>query len=87
MMITEQNEKDKVSYVSLRLLGMKYFKSRNKQHKFDTAPVGKQIWRETEVFRKLHFTQEQKLKIVKYIFASMYDFCQHALTQIEHWSF
>ena len=45
-MITEQNEKDKVSYVGLRLLGMKYFKSGNKQHKFDTAPGAKQIWRE-----------------------------------------
>ena len=66
-MITDQDKKDKVRYVGLHLLGMKYFKSGNKQHKFDTAPGAKQNLRETEVFRKLHFTQEQKLKIVKYI--------------------
>ena len=37
------------------------------QHIFDTKPGATQVWRETEVFRKLHFTMEIKLKIVKYI--------------------
>ena len=42
----------------------KYFKSGTKQHKFDTGKGAKQIWRETEVFRKLHFTLVMKIKIV-----------------------
>ena len=63
-MIKEMNEKDNLQYVGLHLLGMKFFKSGNKQHKFDTKKGAQQIWREREVFRKLHFTQEIKAKIV-----------------------
>jgi hypothetical protein len=43
---------------------MKFFKSRRKQHKIDTREGAQKIWREKEVFRKLHFTQEIKAKIV-----------------------
>ena len=46
---------------------IQFFKSGNKQLKFDTFPGAKIISRETEVFKKLHFTQEQKLKIVDLI--------------------
>ena len=38
-----------------------------KQHKFDTKPDTDRIWRENLVFRKLHFTQKIKTKIVEYI--------------------
>jgi hypothetical protein len=62
--IIEVNTQAKISYIGLHLIGMKFFKSGNKQHKFDTSPGAKRIWRENEVFKKLHFTQEQKLKIV-----------------------
>ena len=64
ILIKEMNKKDSLQYVGLHLLGMKYFKSGTKQHKFDTGKGAKQIWRETEVFRKLHFTLEIKTKIV-----------------------
>ena len=37
------------------------------QHKYDTRPGTKAIWREKEVFSKLHFTMENKLKIVVYM--------------------
>ena len=63
-MILEMNEKDGLQFVGLHMLGMKYFKSGTKQHKFDTKEGVKQIWREKEVFRKLHFTQDIKAKIV-----------------------
>ena len=63
-MIMELNAKEKLQFVGLHMLGMKYFKSGTKQHKFDTKDGCKQIWREKEVFRKLHFTQEIKVKIV-----------------------
>ena len=40
---------------------MKYFKS---GLKFDTREGAQRIWREKEVSRKLHFTQELKAKVV-----------------------
>ena len=73
VMIVALNTKDKLSFVGLHLLGMKYFKSGTKQHKFDTVPGVKRIWRESEVFRKLHFVPEQKLKIVEYIMKRFQD--------------
>ena len=64
-MIKELNEKDNLQYVGLHLLGMKFFKSdTNKQHKFDTREGVPQIWREKEVFLKLHFTAQIKAKVV-----------------------
>ena len=47
--------------------GIKMFKSGTKQHKFDTKPGATPIWKETKVFRKLHFTMDVKLKLVGYI--------------------
>ena len=51
----------------MHLHGIKVFKSGTKQHKFDTKPGTTQIWREKEVHRKLHFTMDNKLKIISYI--------------------
>ena len=65
--IMRENNSENVSFVGLHLLGMKYFKSGTKQHKFDTKPDTDRIWRENLVFRKLHFTQKIKTKIVEYI--------------------
>ena len=42
-------------------------KSGTKQHKFNTTPGAVKIWRENLVFRKLHFTEKIKTKIVEYI--------------------
>ena len=66
-MVKELNQEDGLSWVNLHSHGIKMFKSGTMQHKFDTRPEAKQIWREREVFRKLHFTMENKLKIVGYI--------------------
>ena len=37
------------------------------QHKFETKPGVTPIWRENEVFKKLHFTVENKMKVIQYI--------------------
>ena len=47
--------------------GIKRFKSGHYQHIFDTKPGATPVWRETDVFRKLHFTMEKKLKMVSHI--------------------
>ena len=47
--------------------GVKRFKSGTKQHKFDTKPGATPIWRETEVFKKLQFTMDIKLKLAEHI--------------------
>ena len=61
------NDSSKLMYVKLDRHGIKTFKSGTVQHKFDTRPGTTQIWREKEVFRKLHFTMENKLKLLAYI--------------------
>ena len=66
ILIKELNSVDGIQYVGLHLLGMKFFKSGLKQHKFDSREGAKQIWREKEVFRKLHFTPEIKAKVISY---------------------
>ena len=66
-MIIESNRRDNLRCVRMDFQGVKRFKSGTMQHIFDTKPGATQVWRETEVFRKLHFTMEMKLKIVKYI--------------------
>ena len=66
ILIKELNTVDSIQYVGLHLLGMKFFKSGTKQHKFDSREGAKQIWREKEVFRKLHFTPEIKAKVISY---------------------
>ena len=62
--IKEMNSKEGLNYVGLHMWGMKFFKSGMKQHKFDTKEGAKQIWRETDVRRKLHFTHEVKLQVM-----------------------
>ena len=66
-MIIESNRRDNLRCVRMDFQGVKRFKSGTMQHIFDTKPGSTQVWRETEVFRKLHFTMEMKLRIVKYI--------------------
>ena len=65
--VKEMNQEDGLSWINLHLHGVKKFKSGMLQHKFDTRPGSKQIWRERQVFKKLHFTMENKLKLVGYI--------------------
>ena len=62
--IRDMNEQEGLKYVGLHMWGMKYFKSGSKQHKFDTREGATQVWRETDVRRKLHFTHDIKLKII-----------------------
>ena len=64
-MILKLNENLKC--VRMDYHGVKRFKSGTKQHKFDTKPGVPQIWKETKVFKKLHFTMDMKLKLVGYI--------------------
>ena len=61
------NENSNLKFVKLDRHGIKMFKSGTVQHKFDNKPGSTQIWREHEVFRKLHFTMENKLKLLSYI--------------------
>ena len=64
--IKEMNEEDKVSWLNLHMQGVKILKS-GPQHKYDTRPGATSVWREKEVAKKLHFTMENKLKIVQYL--------------------
>ena len=43
---------------------MKFFKNGSKQHKFDNLPGATKVWREHQVFRKLHFSKETKVMII-----------------------
>ena len=47
--------------------GIKLLKLGMTQHKFDKKQGATQIWRESEVFKKLYFTPENELKIVGFI--------------------
>ena len=62
--VKEMNLEDNLRYVNLHEQGVKFFKSGTIQHKFDSLPGRAKIWRENEVRRKLHFTMENKLKVV-----------------------
>ena len=64
--IKAMNEEEQLSWLNLHMQGVKILKS-GPQHKYDTRPGTKAIWREKEVFSKLHFTMENKLKIVVYM--------------------
>ena len=66
-MLLDLHEKEGLKIVRLDFHGVKIFKNGKVQHKFDTKPGATQIWREEEVWRKLHFTMENKLKLVQYI--------------------
>ena len=66
-LIIAANTRDNLKCVRMDFQGVKRFKSGTVQHIFDTKPGATKVWRETEVFKKLHFTMEVKLKLVKYI--------------------
>ena len=53
--------------VRLDYHGVKRFSSGTVQHRFDNVAGVPPVWREKEVFRKLHFTMDCKLKIVGFI--------------------
>ena len=53
--------------VRLDYTGIKRFKSGTKQHKFDNKDGATRVWREDEVFRKLHFTMDVKVKTMDHI--------------------
>ena len=79
--VRELNLSEGLIYLHLHMQGIKVFKSGKTQHKFDNKPGATQIWRETEVFRKLHFTTENKLKIVGFI-ASCFKGNQNNIVEI-----
>ena len=64
--VKAMNEEEKLSWLNLHMQGVKILKS-GPQHKYDTRQGAKTIWREREVFKKLHFTMDNKLKIVEYL--------------------
>ena len=66
-MLIDMHAKEGLRQVRMDFHGVKRFKSGTVQHKFDTRPGVPQIWRESEVFKKLHFTRENKVKIIQYI--------------------
>ena len=66
-MIIDMNTRDNLTTVRLDYIGVKRFRSGTTQHIFDTKPGATQIWRETQVFKKLHFTMDVKLKIISKI--------------------
>ena len=59
------HKEEQLFWLNLHMQGVKILKS-GPQHKFDTRPGAKIIWRDKEVFRKLHFTMENKMKIIMY---------------------
>ena len=66
-MILEMNEAENLKCVRMDYHGVKRLRSGKIHHKFDTRPGATPIWSETEVFSKLHFTMDMKLKLVGYI--------------------
>ena len=66
-MIIQMNGKDELKLVRLDYNGVTWFKSGSWQHKFDNRPGLKSICRENGMFKKLLFTMEARLKIIKHI--------------------
>jgi hypothetical protein len=66
-LIIQMNRQETLQLVRLDYHGVKRFKSGTVQHKFDNKPGATPVWREVQVFKKLHFTMENKLKIINYI--------------------
>ena len=64
--IKELNQQDGLSWLNLHLQGIKMLKS-GPQHKYDTRQGAVQVWRERQVFKKIHFTMANKLKLMKYL--------------------
>ena len=53
--------------VRLDYHGVKRFSSGTVQHRFDNVAGVAPVWREHDVFRKLHFTMDYKVKIIGFI--------------------
>ena len=64
--IKNMNMENGLTCLNLHMQGIKMLKL-GPQHKFDDKPGVKKVWREDEVFRKLHYTIENKLKLVQYL--------------------
>ena len=64
--IKELNQQDGLLWLNLHLKGIKMLKS-GPQHKYDTMQGAAQVWRERQLFKKLHFTMANKLKLMKYL--------------------
>ena len=64
--IKRMNLEDNINYLNIHMQGIKILKS-GPQHKYDTREGTKRIWREKAVFSKLHFTSENKQKLIRYI--------------------
>ena len=65
--IIDTQREEGMGMVRIDYTGIKRFKSGTKQHKFDNRDGATRIWREEEVFRKLHFTMDIKVKIMDHI--------------------
>ena len=61
-----QRQED-VKMIRLDYHCVKFLAGGKLQHKFDTKPGVTPIWREKEVFKKLHLTVENKMKEMQYI--------------------
>ena len=66
-MIMESNTKEGLNYVRLDRIGTRYNHIGKLQHIRDTHPGSNRIWKENEVFRKLHFTMQKKMEIIEQI--------------------
>ena len=64
--IKKMNLKDGLSYLNIHMHGVKMLKS-GAQHKFDTRHGSTAVWREKLVFEKMHYTMENKMKLMKYL--------------------
>ena len=65
--IIESQRAEGIELVRLDYNGIKRFKSGTKQHKFDNKEGATPIWREQQVFKKLHFTMDIKVKTMAHI--------------------
>ena len=66
-LVISKNREQGIIPVRLDYIGIKRFKSGTVQHRFDNKPGATPIWREREVFRKLHLTMENKLRVISLI--------------------
>ena len=82
-LIIRQNKEEGQSLQLVRLdyQGVKRFKSGTIQHKFDNKPGATKVWRELSVFKKLHFTMENKLRIIGYISSCFRGNCKQKESQ------
>ena len=65
--IISLNKEIDLTGVRMDYQGIKRFKSGMVQHIFDTKLGSAPVWREGEVFKKLHFVMEKKLKMAIHI--------------------